>query len=188
LSISIERRREQASMGIVRLASRAVVGTFANSGAVTKSFPDLAKIGVNPVDVSIVSKGDTVDAFQVPRRGRWTLGILGRRANWRLEPMLFEKPEIGRLVGAGPLAHVLVNSASTSPVGALVMQGIPQQDALTFAELLARGNALILVGVVDRTMAERVRSVLERVGSAKVAYYSGRPYGTAFHGTGPGLR
>ena len=102
--------------------------------------------------------------------------------------MLIEKPEIGRLVGAGPLAHVLVNSASISPVGALVMQGIPQQDAVTFAELLVRGNALILVGVVDRTMAERVRSVLERVGSEKVAYYSGRPYGTAFHGTGPGLR
>jgi hypothetical protein len=175
-------------MGMVRLASRAVIGTFADTGSISKTVAELAKIGVNPVDVSVVAKADSLDAFQVPRRGRGPLGLLGLRGNWLLEPKLFEKPDFGKLVGNGPLAEALVSSPSTSPVGALVMQGIPQQDALTFAELLAGGKVLVLVGVVDRTMGERVRTVFEGVGSEKVAYYSGRPYGTAFHGTGPGLR
>jgi hypothetical protein len=86
------------------------------------------------------------------------------------------------------LANVLASSPSTSPVGALVMQGIPQQDALTFAGHLGAGKILLLVGVADRTVGERVRSLLDRNGVKALAYYSGRPYGTAFHGTGPGLR
>ncbi|HLZ10167.1 MAG TPA: hypothetical protein VKT80_16370 [Chloroflexota bacterium] len=175
-------------MGMVRLASRAIIGTFADTAGVSRTITELARIGVNPVDVSLVAKADTVEALRVPRRVRWPLSLLGKRGAWLLEPESFEKPEFGKLIAAGPLADVLIASPSTSPVGALVMQGIPQQDALTFADLLLHGKALILVGVVDRTMGERVREALERVGGEQVTYYSGRPYGTAFHGTGPGLR
>ena len=175
-------------MGMVRLASRAIIGTFADTAGVSRTVSELTKIGVNPVDVSFVAKSDTVDAFEVPRRVRWPLSQFGRGATWLVEPKSFEKPEFGKLIAAGPLVDVLINSPSTSPVGALVMQGIPQQDAVTFAEFLSQGRVLILVGVVDRTMGERVRAALQRVGGEKVAYYSGRPYGTAFHGTGPGLR
>jgi hypothetical protein len=32
-----------------------------------------------------------------------------------------------------------------------------------------------------------VRVVLDRHGGPSIAYYAGRPYGTAFHGAGPGL-
>jgi hypothetical protein len=68
------------------------------------------------------------------------------------------------------------------------MQGIPQRDALIYADLLQEGKILLLVGVADRTMGERVRSLLNQLGGHYVTYYAGRPYGTAFHGSGPGLR
>ena len=68
------------------------------------------------------------------------------------------------------------------------MQGIPQREALVLAEQLKAGKILVLVGVADRTMGERIHALLGRHGAQTIAYFSGRPYGTAFHGTGPGLR
>jgi hypothetical protein len=68
------------------------------------------------------------------------------------------------------------------------MQGIPQHDARTYADLLGAGQILLLVGVADRTQGERVRGLFDRNGVQAIAYYAGRPYGTAYHGTGPGLR
>jgi hypothetical protein len=175
-------------MAMVRLASRAVVGTFDGAAALSAAFAELGKIGVHPVDVSVVAKLATVDATPAAKRGRGALGAIGAGANWLVSQRTFERSDLGKLVGAGPLADVLASSPSTSPVGALVMQGIPQPDALKFSGLLSEGKVLVLVGVVDRIMGERVRGVLDRAGSGTVAYYSGRPYGTAFHGTGPGLR
>ena len=78
--------------------------------------------------------------------------------------------------------------ASNSPIGALVMYGIPQRDARIYAEGLAAGKIVVLVGVVDRTVGERVRALLVGAGGDLVTYHAGRPYGTAFHGSGPGLR
>ena len=175
-------------MAMVRLASRAIIGTFDSTGDVSKTIADLGKIGVHPVDVSLVAKSSAIQATPDAKRGRGILGAMGPGANWLVDQKSFDRAEFGPLLGAGPLADVLANSPSTSPVGALVMQGIPQNDALTFSNLLAQGKILVLIGVVDRTMGERVRTVLERAGGGSVAYYSGRPYGTAFHGTGPGLR
>ena len=175
-------------MAMVRLASRAIVGTFDGTAALSKAIVELGKIGVHPVDVSLVAKAGTIDATPATKRGRGPLGASGVGADWLVNQKTLEKPNLGKLVGAGPLADVLAGSPNTSPVGALVMQGIPQQDALTFSNHLTQGKVLMLIGVVDRTMGERVRAVLDRAGSGAVAYYSGRPYGTAFHGTGPGLR
>lgn len=175
-------------MGMVRLASRAMIGTYDGIGPLARALVDLVKIGIHPVDVSIIAKAETIAATPAAKRGKGPLGAIGPGADWLVDSRSFEKADLGRLVGAGPLAEVLARSPSTSPVGALVMQGIPQHDALTFADYLTKGKILLLIGVADRIMGERVRTVLDQSGSGSVAYYSGRPYGTAFHGTGPGLR
>src|SRR5260370_13667935 len=122
-------------MGMVRLASRAIIGSFEGTANVAKTLTELPKIGVHPVDVSLVAKAATIDATPAAKRGRGPLGAIGQPADWLVDPRAFEKSEVGKLVGAGPLAEVLASSPSTSPVGALVMQGLPQQDALTFADL-----------------------------------------------------
>lgn len=175
-------------MVLVRLASRAVIATVDKASSVSKMIAELAKAGVRAVDVSLVARPDVLESTAAPRRGRGPLGAVGKGSDWLLDPRQLEKPGPGPLVGAGPLGTVLASSPSTSVVGALVMQGIPQRDALTLAGLLEAGKILLLCGVVDRTMGERVRAILDQNGAASVAYYSGRPYGTAFHGTGPGLR
>jgi hypothetical protein len=175
-------------MVMVRLASRAVIGASDRADDLAKILTDLSKIGVNAVNVSLLGKADTFGSTAAANRGKGPLGAIGKVAGWLSDPRQVDVTGFGPMLGAGALAEVLAGSPNTSPVGALVMQGVPQRDALIVAELLTSGKILILVGVVDRTMGERVRSILTRNGASSIAYYSGRPYGTAFHGTGPGLR
>jgi hypothetical protein len=175
-------------MVMVRLASRAVIGACDRADNVAKILMDLRKNGVRSVDVSILGKAATFDSTAAANRSRGTLGAIGKGSDWLSDPRKVDVTGFGSLLGAGGLSEVLAGSPNTSPVGALVMQGVPQRDALTVADLLADGKILILIGVADRTMGERVRGILSRNGASSIGYYSGRPYGTAFHGTGPGLR
>jgi hypothetical protein len=173
---------------LVRLASRAVIGAFDQPAEVAKMLPELAKAGIRSVNVSLLAKGETLNLAATPGRGKFWLAILGMSTDWLAKPARIDAQGFGALVGSGVLAQVLAESPNTSPVGALVMQGVPQRDALTFVDLLSGGKIIVLVDVADRTMGERVRGILSKNGATAVAYFSGRPYGTAFHGTGPGLR
>jgi|GEM_PF-5105658 len=175
-------------MGLVRLASRTVLGAADRAIDVAKVIPELAKLGIRPNEVSILAKPDALESAPALPRGKGALAALGKSANWFVEVGAVERAGIGPLIGAGPLASVLTSSPSTSPVGALVMQGVPQANALTYAEQLQAGKILLVVGVADRTMGERVRVCLDRNAVQGLSYHAGRPYGTAFHGTGPGLR
>jgi hypothetical protein len=165
-----------------------VIGAARQASEVGKVIAELPKHGVRPVDVSVLAKPETLDQTAAAQRGRGPLAAIGKAADWLVVSQTIERPEFGKLVGAGPLVDVLATSPSTSPVGALVMQGIPQHDARTYADLLGAGQILLLVGVADRTQGERVRGLFDRNGVQAIAYYAGRPYGTAYHGTGPGLR
>jgi hypothetical protein len=174
-------------MGLVRLASRAVIGAFDRAADLDKVLNDLQRLGVRSVDVSIAAKAEALEATGAAQRGKGPFAVLGKNANWLSEPLRLDRSGIGALAVAGPLADVLAVSPNTSPIGAMVMQGIPQRDALIYNGLLQEGKILVLVGVADRMMGERVRVVLDRHGGQSIAYYAGRPYGTAFHGAGPGL-
>jgi hypothetical protein len=173
---------------MVRLASRVVIGACDRADSVGKILTDLSKGGVRAVDVSLLGKAETFASTASATRGKGVLGAIGKSADWLGEGRQVEVSGFGAVIGAGTLSEVLAASPNTSPVGALVMQGVPQRDALTVADLLSTGKILVLVGVVDRTMGERVRAIMSRNAASSIGYYSGRPYGTAFHGTGPGLR
>ncbi len=175
-------------MGLVRLASRAVIAAFERVTDVENAALDLQKLGVRAIDVSVLGKTEVVPRIVVPERRGGLFGIFGRKGSWLGESRILERAGVGKLTGIGPLTEVLEASPSTSLTGALVMQGIPQLDALVYADLLSSGKIIVLVGVADRKVGERIREVLERHGGQAVAYYAGRPYGTAFHGVGPGLR
>lgn len=175
-------------MGLVRLASRAVIGSFDRAGDLDKVLDDLQRLGVRSVDVSVVGKADALESGAANQRGKGPLAAIGKNASWLSETQTVERGGLGTLAVAGSLADVLATSPNTSPTGAMVMQGIPQRDALIYSGILQEGKILVLVGVADRTVGERVRLVLDRRGGQTISYYAGRPYGTAFHGAGPGLR
>jgi hypothetical protein len=175
-------------MALVRLASRAVIAAFDAVALVDQVIPELERLTIRPKDVSVLTKAEALRAAPPPPPSRGLLARLGKRADWRSGLRELKRPEADLLAGTGALAQALADSPSTSPVGALVMQGIPQRDALIYADLLTQGQTLLLVGVADRTLGERVRALLIRDGGEYVAYYAGRPYGTAFHGSGPGLK
>ena len=175
-------------MSLVRLASRAVIGVFDRASDLQPILPDLAKLNVPSVSVSVIGQPEAFEATASSSRGRGPVGAIGKSADWLSDAQSIDKEPAGKLVGAGPLAEALARSPSTSPVGAMVMQGIPQRDALIYADQLAARKILLLVGVADRTMGERVHAMLVRHAVGACVYYAGRPYGTAFHGTGPGLR
>ncbi len=172
---------------MVRLASRSVIGAFERSSDVESVALDLQKLGIRPVDISVLGSSEVLPSIVVHERRGGLFGIFGRTSNWLSEARSVERQDVGTLTAIGPLADILASSPSTSLTGALVMQGIPQQDALIYAELLKTGKIVALVGVADRKVGERIRAVLERRGGQAVMYYAGRPYGTAFHGVGPGL-
>lgn len=172
----------------VRLASRAVIGAFERTSDVENVLLDVQHLGVRGVDVSVLGQSEVMSTVTVPERRRGLLGALGRKGNWLGESRALDEPDVGKMTGAGPLAEILASSPNTSPTGALVMQGIPQRDALIYADLLKAAKILVLVGVADRTVGERIRTALARHGAESITYYAGRPYGTAFHGVGPGLR
>lgn len=172
----------------LRLASRVVIGAFERADDVVNVLAELRRSGVRAIDVSLLGRPEDVSTVVRARRRGGFLGRFGSSESWIGEPRELEVAGDRRLAGAGPLALVLASSPSTSPTGALVMQGIPQRDALVYADLLKDGKLILLVGVADRLMGERVRDLLERAGAQAAAYYAGRPYGTAFHGAGPGLR
>jgi hypothetical protein len=173
---------------LVRLASRAVLGVVDQAGVAGKLVGELPRAGIRPVDVSVAAKPANLDSTAAASRGKGALGPLGKSAAWLVDARQIDRADLGPVAAAGPLGEVLASSPSTSLVGALVMQGIPQHDAVTYLDAFQAGKVLVLVGVADRTVGERVRALFERNGVQTVAYYSGRPYGTAFHGTGPGLR
>lgn len=175
-------------MGLVRLASRSVIAAFEQSSDVESVALDLQKLGVRAVDVSVLAKSDALPSIVVPERRGGLFGVFGRTSNWLSEARSVECHDVGTLTAIGPLAEILDSSPSTSSTGALVMQGIPQRDAVIYTDLLKSGKIVVLVGVADRKVGERVRAVFERHGGQAVAYHAGRPYGTAFHGVGPGLR
>ncbi len=175
-------------MVLVRLASRAVVGSCDRATDVATTIAELGKNGVRSVDVSVLAKAEAIESTASQNRGKGVLGGIGKGSDWLNDPRKVSVTGFGELIGAGVLTEVLSKSPNTSPVGALVMQGVPPRDSATLADLLADGKILILVGVADRTMGERVRAILSRNGASSVGYFSGRPYGTAYHGTGPGLR
>jgi len=172
----------------VRLASRAVISAFDKTSDVEVIIPELERLGVRLLDVSVIGKSEVVQTISVTERSRGLLGVFGKKAQALGSLQVVEEPGVGTLSGAGPLVHVLVNSPSTSPTGALVMQGIPQRDALIYSDLLKHGKVILLVGVADRRIGERVRAVFEQHAGQSIGYYAGRPYGTAYHGVGPGLR
>jgi hypothetical protein len=175
-------------MPLVRLASRAVIGAFEQPSDVARALPELDKSGIKPVNVSLLAPARTFDAAKSTDRAKGLLAPIGKGANWLGEARRIDRAGEGALLGTGVLGEVLAESPNTSPGGALVMQGVPQRDALTYVDLLAAGKILALIDVADRTMGERVRGILVKSGATAVAYFSGRPYGTAYHGTGPGLR
>lgn len=175
-------------MGLLRLASRTVMGDTDRASDLAKVIPELSKLGVRPADVSLLAKTDALETSPAQPRGKGPLAALGKNASWFVEIQSVTRPGTPPFIGAGPLASVLASSPNTSLIGAMVMQGIPQSDAATYSKQVAEGKILLIVGVADRTVGERVRVLLDRSGIQAVSYYAGRPYGTAFHGTGPGLR
>ncbi|HEX5418254.1 MAG TPA: hypothetical protein VFZ25_21575 [Chloroflexota bacterium] len=175
-------------MGLLRLASRTVMGDTERASDLARVIPELSKLHVQPADVSLLCRSDTLETSPAQPRGKGSLAALGKGGSWLVEVQSVERPGLPPLIGAGPLASVLASSPNTSLVGAMVMQGIPQSDATTYANQVGAGRILLMIGVADRTLGERVRGLLERSGVQAVSYYAGRPYGTAYHGTGPGLR
>lgn len=171
-----------------RLASRSVIGLYDGAADVESAILDLAQQGVRPVDVSVLAQSEALDKKPATHRGKGVLAKLGKASSWLPEGRTLESPAAGSLVGVGALATVLAQSPRTSSSGALVMQGIPLRDAKAYVDAISASQIVVLVGVADHTAAERVRTILGKHGASLVDYFAGRPYGTAYHGVGPGLR
>jgi len=107
-------------------------------------------------------------------------GALGGIAGWLVGVGALLIPGVGPIVAAGPLAVALgalvIGAATGGLVGALVGEGIPEENARWYEEAIRAGYVLITVRAGDR--ATRAREVLRESGGVEAR----QPTGPVGHG------
>lgn len=111
------------------------------------------------------------DADSVARHeiARGTVGLLDDLG-------LISLPDLGSVIGAGPLMRALAHGESSGPgaIAAILEQmGAPSSEAKRYEQNLRR-RALVSVRCYDSEWAARARQVLERTGAERLSSTSGR--------------
>jgi hypothetical protein len=121
---------------------KTVVGMFSDMDEAQRSFEDLMRLGLNPNDISIVTR--STEAVKSDRI--------------RLSPI--DAMDTGRISAAGPIASVLAQR-KTGLVGTLRNAGVSAALAEHYAAAVGQGETLESVIVDDRS-ADRVVEVMKR--------------------------
>jgi len=176
---------------VVRLTSRALAGTFEDPADAARAIEGLREAHVEPDQVSVLLRSEPPPAEpggrerETATRSRG-LGALAPAVHWLGGLVSAEAAGLGRVVGAGAALDALAGGAQGSLVGALEGLGLPLWGARSYQEQVRQGRVLVVVAVPDRTVAEQTRRVLADYGAVETFYFTGRLYGTAYHGAGPG--
>lgn len=177
---------------MARLAERAVVGVFDAPASAVRAIEALRSARLDAEQVSVAARLAPAGAPPASASGRdaerptsW-LDALRPACGWLGGASTVEATGLGQVVGAGPLLARLAGPARGQALVALEDLGVAHQDALRYVERLEQGGGLMVVGVPDRVVAEQARHLLSGAGAVEATYFIGRPYGTAYHGAGPG--
>lgn len=156
--------------------TRTVVGLFDDRTDAQAAVEDLIQQGYPKESISMVASdaaraaapdgGTRSDhATAGAGYGAGAGAVLGGVAGFLLGVGVFAIPGLGPLVAAGTIATTLAGIAAGAAagglVGALVGMGVPQEEALYYAEGVRRGGTLIAVSVNDQT-AGKAADILRR--------------------------
>ncbi|HEY1241006.1 MAG TPA: DUF3341 domain-containing protein [Bryobacteraceae bacterium] len=115
-----------------------------------------------------VAVGDDRDCITRHEIARGTVGLLDYFG-------LISLPDLGPIIGAGPLMRALANEESAGPGAvATILKGMgaPASEAKHYERTLKR-RALVSVRCHDSEWAARAKQVLERTGAERLSFTSG---------------
>lgn len=180
---NVVRGNSVALGGAMESMKTAVIGTYrrqddleeAVGALIIKGFPSDTISALIPEQLSEKERkaGPVAldnDADSVARHAiaRGTVGLLDDLG-------LISLPDLGPVIGAGPLMRALANGESSGPgaVAAILEEmGAPSSEAKRYEQTLKR-RALVSVRCHDSDSVARARQVLERTGAERLSLTSG---------------
>jgi hypothetical protein len=172
--------------GTARTATRPVVAAvFESEEATVRALNELKAAGFTADHVSVVAKDrrqmsnvaerTDMDAGEGAATGAVTGGVLGGLAGFLVGVSALVIPGIGPIVGGGILISTLagagVGALAGGIAGALVEQGVPEEDARRYERHVGEGRILVTVGAENEARAREAYSVLHAQGGMDVRGY-----------------
>ena len=166
-----------------------VAAVFDSEDRTVAALNDLKAVGFTSDHVSVVAK-DTRQAANVMERtdldtpeaatgGAVTGGVLGGVAGFLVGISALVIPGIGPIVGGGILLSTLagagIGAVAGGLVGALVEQGVPEEDARSYERHVGEGRTLVTVGAASGTQASEAERILSDHGGTSVRSYRRNP-------------
>src|SRR3954453_1591453 len=145
--------------GRTGVGTRTIVGVFDGADRAEQALNGLKDVGFTPEQVSVVAR-DRRDTQQLADNtdmagggaasGAATGGVLGGLAGFLVGISALVIPGIGPIVGTGILVSTLaaagIGAAAGGLTGALVEQGVPEEDARGYERHVGEGHILVTVG------------------------------------------
>jgi CBS domain-containing protein len=169
-----------------RGAGKTVAGVFADRYEAQRALEDLRAAGVDPRQVSVITRDpehareivhDTgAEAVGGAATGAGVGAILGGAAGWLIGIGALAIPGIGPVIAAGPIAAALGVAGATAAVGAgagavggglvgaLTGWGFAENEAREYESRVMRGDILLVVEVAG-DLAERAEHILRQDGA-----------------------
>jgi uncharacterized membrane protein len=162
-----------------------VAAIFDNEDRTVAALNDLKAAGFTSEHVSVVAKdrGQTasvmektdMDTPEATAGGAVAGGVLGGIAGFLVGISALVIPGIGPIVGGGILLSTLagagIGAAAGGLVGALVEQGVPEEDARGYERHVSEGRTLVTVGAGTTELASEAERILHAHGGADVRSY-----------------
>ncbi len=157
--------------------TRTVVGSFDMLRIAQNVARELQDDGFRESEISVIASN--VEADGVPgadsishaATGAVTGGLVGGTAGFVVCMLGVAIPGLGPVLAAGPLLAALTGAGAGAVagglVGALTEEGVPEEHALYYAEIVRRGGALVAVRT-DDVRAERAAEIMRAHGGIDI--------------------
>jgi uncharacterized membrane protein len=165
---------------------RIVLGVFNSPGDAENALNGLREAGVNPEQVSVVARqADETQAVAentgMGVAGTLYGGITGGIVGWLVGVGALAIPGIGPIVAAGALATTLggaaIGAAAGGLLGALVDEGVPEEDARGYEESVRQGGIVLMAKAESDQQMLQAQQLFDRHGGVDVRRYGGSDAG-----------
>ncbi len=185
------------------IASKTVVGVFNNIADAQNVVRDLENVGFLREDISIVANQQLHGADQTTTSGDLPAGgtsdvatdagigaALGGVGGLLLGFAGLAVPGIGPVLAIGPIVAALsgagIGAVAGGIIGALTESGVPEAEALHYAESVRRGDVLVTVRTASENSAEQARGIMDSSGAVDVEQRAGEWRQRGWNGYEPG--
>ena len=166
--------------------AKTVVGLIENADEAQVVVQELVDCGIERSAIGLMandsstSAGDQVtggtaegdDMAEGALKGAGTGAALGGVAGLLAGAAALAIPGFGPIIAAGPIAAALtgagIGAVAGGGIGALIKQGVPEEDAKYYTEGVRRGGTLVTVQAESEDMADRAAAIMRDHGAINI--------------------